>query len=93
MSTRERVVIDAGQELAGEQHAEIGMMNARERFGAGEAFALEIDLRLIPDFQPMLAQRLLDIDLRARAAHGIDEPATFILAHIVERPGPVPGIV
>ena len=58
------VLVDIWHEAAGQQHAELRMADARERFGAGEAFALEIDLRLIPDFEPTIAQRLRDRDVR-----------------------------
>ena len=36
------------------------MPDARQRLRSGEAFALEIDLRLVPDFEPLIAQRLAD---------------------------------
>jgi hypothetical protein len=47
------------------------MADARERFRAGETFTLQIDLRLVPDLQPIITQRLVDRDpapVRTRAA-------------------------
>src|SRR5580658_2862124 len=36
------------------------MPDTRRRFRPGQAFPLEIDLRLVPDFEPPIAQRLAD---------------------------------
>ena len=44
---RDAVVGPSGDETAGEQNAEPGMADARQRLGASEAFALEIDLGLV----------------------------------------------
>ena len=51
---REARLIDAGQEAFRPQHAFLRMADARERLGAGQAFALEVDLGLVPDFQPIV---------------------------------------
>ncbi len=54
------LLVDIGQEAAGQEHAVLRMPDARQRFRPGEAFALEIDLRLVPDFEPLIPQRLAD---------------------------------
>ena len=64
--------VDIGMKTAGQQHAKLRMVHARQRLGAGKAFALEIDLGLVPDFEPMIAQRLGDRDARPRVG---DRPA------------------
>jgi hypothetical protein len=42
------------------------MADARQGFGAGQTFSLEVDFRLVPDFQPIVTQRLVHRDARGR---------------------------
>jgi hypothetical protein len=67
------VLVGSRQEAAGEQHAQAGMADARQRFRARETFSLEVDLGLVPDFEPAPGQRLADFDPRLRRRrHGVD---------------------
>ncbi len=82
-------LVDVGQEAAGQQHAKLRMTNARQRFGAGKAFALEIDLGLVPDLEPIIAQCIGDADARpVFGGHGIDERPALVLVHALDRTGP-----
>jgi hypothetical protein len=55
---------DAGQEGPRKQHSVFRVPDARQRLGAGQAFALEVDLGLVPHLEPAVAERLVDIDPR-----------------------------
>jgi hypothetical protein len=88
------LIVDIRQETAGKQNAELRMVNARERFRTGKAFALQIDLGLVPDLKPVIAQRIGDRDLRPLAGgHGIDESAALVLGHMLDRPGPASHVL
>ena len=65
------LLVDVGQEGAGQEHAVLRMPNARQRFRPGEAFALEIDFRLIPDFEPLIPQRLANGHARPLMGGGL----------------------
>src|SRR5262249_14595840 len=75
---------DAGPEGAGRHHPERRMPQARERFGATEVFASEVDLGLVPDFEPALVEGLVDLDPRLLFGHGIDWEAS--LGALFDRP-------
>ena len=47
------------------------MTDARERFSTRKTFAFEVDLRLIPDLEPMIAQSLGDRDARPLGVHPV----------------------
>ena len=49
-------------EAAGRKHAVRRMADAGEGFGARELLLSKRDLRLIPEFDPVVAQRLAEID-------------------------------
>ena len=57
----------AGQELIGEDHAVFGMPHTDQPFGAGETLGGEIDFRLIPEFEPVVLDRLLQRDFGTAA--------------------------
>ena len=52
----------AGHERARREHAELRMPRAREGLYADELFLAQIDLWLVPEFDPVVAQRLIKID-------------------------------
>ena len=90
------VLVDVGKEAAGQENAKLRVADARQRLGAGEAFALEVDLGLVPDLEPMIAQRLGDRDPRRRrrlGAHGIDQGPPFVLGQVLDRSGPTPDVL
>src|SRR5262249_27442723 len=68
--------------------------DARQRLGTGQAFALEVDLRLVPHLEPAVAQRLVDLDPgTVLRGHRIDERAPFVLAELFDRSGPAPVLL
>ncbi len=52
----------AGHERARHQHAVLRMARAREGLGADELLFAQIDLRLVPELDPVVAQGLVEID-------------------------------
>ena len=62
------------------------------RLGAGKAFALEIDLGLIPDLDPMIAQCLGDRDARP-SVDSVNRRCALVLPRLLNRPGSAACIV
>ena len=88
------VFVDVGQETAGQQYPKLRMVNARQRLRAGKAFAPEIDLRLVPDLEPIVAQRVGDRDARPLIdGHGGNKGAALVLSHLFDRPRPVAHVI
>ncbi len=54
----------AGQEGAGQHDAVLWMAGAGESFGAGEPLLAQVDFRLIPEFDPVVGERFLQIEAR-----------------------------
>ena len=82
-------LIDIREEAARQQDAVLRMADASQRLGPGQTFTLEVDLGLIPDFDPVTAQRLGYCDPRPWSrAHGIHQRAPFVLGHVPDRTGP-----
>src|SRR5262245_40534698 len=52
-------------EASGQHHAKCRMPQARNRLGSRQVFTREIDLWLIPELEPALAQGVIDLDHRA----------------------------
>jgi hypothetical protein len=52
-----------GQEHVGRQDAVLGMPRPHEGFGSYEVAVFQVDRRLIPDFEPIFRQDLLQTDL------------------------------
>src|SRR5262249_25807026 len=65
---------------------------ARQRLGARQAFATQVDLGLIPDLEPAVAQRLIEFDGRTRAGDRIDQCLPLGVAEVVDG-GPAPCLV
>ena len=74
--------VDVGEKTAGHQHAKLRMVQARQRLGAGKAFALEIDLGLIPDLEPIIAQRLGDRHARP-GVDSVDRRCALVLGRLL----------
>src|SRR5262249_23477683 len=51
-------------ESSRQHHTKYRMAQARNHLGSRQIFAFEVDLRLVPEFEPAFAQRLLDLDRR-----------------------------
>jgi hypothetical protein len=84
---------DTGQEASRQQHAVARVANARQRLGTGEAFALEIDLGLVPHLEPAVAERLVNLDPgRCLGCHGMDQGAPLFFSEFFDRTGPAPGL-
>ena len=69
----------ARQECAGHEHAAVRVPGTGERFDADELLLAQIDLRLIPELDPAVAQRLIESDAagsRRRMAE-LASPAIF----------------
>jgi len=56
--------VGAGHEAAGHQDAVLRVAHAREHLGAGKLLAAHVDLRLIPELDPVVLERVRKADAR-----------------------------
>src|SRR5215210_5984046 len=63
-------LVARGQKVFRQQDAATRVADTGKRFRPGQTFAAQIDFRLVPDFQPVLAQRPFEFDLGLAADAG-----------------------
>src|SRR5580704_7721532 len=88
------VLIDLGKKIARVQDAELRMTHSRQRLCTGKAFALEIDLGLIPNLKPIVAERFSYRDARARCGvRGIGLRSLLVVSEVRHWSRPVAEIL